>query len=407
MPKITGIRVMQIQANFPWTFIRVYSDADGGAYGTGECFLAPGVRNIIHELSELLLGEDPRRFTYLVERMRWAASGAGSMGGILWNAISGIETALIDLTGKLLSVPAVQLLGGKVIEKIPVYLDCHGGTHLERLDSLLQPIDPYPVQQSAEVEFDVTQEIEQSINAALNAVDEGYRILKFDLDIPGSRFDSAVGYRLSSAEKDWMVSLVSSLRDALGPNVDIAFDAHWRYSAADMLDVSRGIELYHPLWLEDPVPPHDIEGLRRMMNAGSTAIATGENLQLRQGFLPVIVDRLCDIVTPDIQKCGGMSEAVTIGRIADACNTRFAAHMIGSPIALAAATHVCSALPNAICCEFHGQSVPFYRDITRNDMSEWFGSGYSTVLDLPGLGVELDVKELQKHAQVSGDVFGE
>src|SRR2546430_17737045 len=94
MPSITRLRSAVVRANFNWTYARVYSDADGGAYGTGECFFAPGLPRIIDEFESILIGEDPRNIEKLVEKMRWAASGAGSAGGIILEAITGIEGAL-------------------------------------------------------------------------------------------------------------------------------------------------------------------------------------------------------------------------------------------------------------------------------------------------------------------------
>lgn len=417
MATISNVKTAQIQANFPWTYVRVYTGGQDGMYGTGECFLAPGIASIIGEFKPLLMGEDPTQITRLVERMRWAASGAGSISGIVWNAISGIETALVDLTGKLYEIPACQLFGGTVIEQVPVYIDCHGGDQLESLNSLLQPISGESHSHSREAPnyrsvgsfhaASTEKAIEETIANAQRAIQKGYRILKFDLDVPGSRFDSPTGYQLTTREKDWMVRLVASLRDAVGPDIDLAFDAHWRYSPTDMLDIARAIELYHPLWLEDPLPPGDGEGLKRLSSGSSTAIATGENIQLREGFLPLVTNRLCDIVTPDVQKCGGMFEAVTIGRLAQACNTRVATHMIGSPIALAAAVHVCSALPNTLCCEFHADGVPFFEDLCSEEISRWFQDGFASTTDEPGLGVELNHQVLQKHVDRPGDPFGE
>jgi gluconate/galactonate dehydratase len=140
--KITGISTAVVEANFHWTYVRIYSDLDGGVYGTGESFFAPGLTNVIHEFSDILVGEDFRNVERLVEKMRWAASGAGSLGGIIWNAITGIEAALWDLKGKALGLPVYELLGGKFRDRIRIYLDCHADGALEALSPLLQPSTP-------------------------------------------------------------------------------------------------------------------------------------------------------------------------------------------------------------------------------------------------------------------------
>ncbi|NJL95695.1 MAG: hypothetical protein HC915_19175 [Anaerolineae bacterium] len=131
MPSITKISTALVQANFHWTYVRVYADADGGLYGTGECFFAPGLPAIIAEFGELLQGDEALNIERLVERMRWAASGAGSQSGIIWNAITGIEAALWDLKGKFTGLPVWQLLGGKFRDEARVYLDCHAAGALD------------------------------------------------------------------------------------------------------------------------------------------------------------------------------------------------------------------------------------------------------------------------------------
>lgn len=140
--KITRISTAVVEANFHWTYVRIYSDCDGGLFGTGECFFAPGLPGIIQEFEGILIGEDFRDIERLVEKMRWAAAGAGSLGGIVWNAITGIEAALWDLKGKALELPVWQLLGGKFRSQIRVYLDCHADGALEALSPLLQPGAP-------------------------------------------------------------------------------------------------------------------------------------------------------------------------------------------------------------------------------------------------------------------------
>ncbi len=118
MTTIRGLSTAVVQANFHWTYVRVYADGAGGVHGTGECFFAPGLPLIVEEFAAILVGEDPTNVERLVEKMRWAASGAGSLGGIVWNAITGIEAALWDLKGKLLGLPVWQLLGGKFRDEV-------------------------------------------------------------------------------------------------------------------------------------------------------------------------------------------------------------------------------------------------------------------------------------------------
>jgi gluconate/galactonate dehydratase len=218
----------------------------------------------------------------------------------------------------------------------------------------------------------------------------GYTALKFDLDVPGSRFDAAAGYPLSGADIDWMARLGAALREAVGPLVDLALDAHWRYRAADMLQVAKELEAYRLLWLEDPVPPDDTAGLARIRAQTSTPIGTGENLQLRQGFWRLVTQDLCDVLTPDIQKAGGLAEGKKIADLAATANKPLALHMIGSPLALMASAHLGVAIPNLLVCEFHAHDVPFFHELAQGGTASWFRPGWVRPGKGPGFGVELD-----------------
>lgn len=396
MPKIVKLSTAVVQANIHWTYVRVYSDVAGGLHGTGECFFAPGLPRIIEEFSALLVGEDFTNIESLVERMRWAASGAGSLGGIVWNAISGIEAALWDLKGKYFQLPVWQLLGGKFRDDVRVYLDCHGAAALECLSPLLQPYVPSWATASA-ADLEPGDFMAAAAERATTMAALGYSALKFDLDLPGSRFDSATGHPLRSKDIDWMVSLAMALREAVGPEIDLALDAHWRYRPNDILQVAKLLEPCRLMWLEDPVPPHDEQALAYLRQHTTTPIATGENLQLRRGFWNLVVHDLCDIVTPDLQKAGGLAEG---RKIADMCATAgkpVAPHMVGSPLAMMASAHWALTLPNFMVCEFHAHDVPFFHDLVVGTTAAWFRHGSITPLSTPGFGVELDDQTGRKH----------
>jgi L-alanine-DL-glutamate epimerase-like enolase superfamily enzyme len=397
MPKISKISTAVVQSNFEWTYVRVYSDADGGLHGTGECFFAPGLTAIVAEFSKLLAGEEALDIERLVERMRWAASGTGSLGGIVWNAITGIEAALWDLKGKYLEAPVWQLLGGKFRNEVRLYLDCHAAGALECLSPLLQPSAPAWQREACDATLSRDEIITASAERAAAMAKLGYTALKFDLDLPGSTFDSAVGYTLKARDIDWMVRLASTIRTAVGADVDLAFDAHWRYRPNEILQVARELEACRLLWLEDPVPPHDEKSLAYLRAHTSTPIGTGENLQLREGFWNLIVHDLCDVVTPDLQKAGGLAEGKKIADLCHTANKPFAPHMIGSPLALMASAHLSVAVPNFLVCEFHAHDVPFFHELAEGGTEGWFRHGWVKPNDQPGFGIELNEQTGRKY----------
>jgi L-alanine-DL-glutamate epimerase-like enolase superfamily enzyme len=187
-----------------------------------------------------------------------------------------------------------------------------------------------------------------------------------------------------------MIKLATAVRQEVGPDVDLAFDAHWRYRPNEILQVAKGLEACRVLWLEDPVPPHDEKSLTYLRAHTSTPIATGENLQLREGFWNLVLNDLCDVVTPDLQKAGGLAEGKKIADLCHTANKPFAPHMIGGPLALMATAQLSLTVPNFSVCEFHAHEVPYFHDLVVDGTAEWFRPGWVKPTDRPGFGVELN-----------------
>jgi L-alanine-DL-glutamate epimerase-like enolase superfamily enzyme len=101
------------------------------------------------------------------------------------------------------------------------------------------------------------------------------------------------------------------------------------------------------------------------------------------------VHDLCDVITPDIQKAGGLSEGKKIADLCATANKPFAPHMIGGPLALMASAHLGVTIPNLLVCEFHAHDVPFFHELAEGGTMDWFRPGWVRPTDRPGLGVEL------------------
>src|SRR5258708_4962078 len=134
--RIVRLQPAVIEGNFNWTFVS--TETDEGVRGLGECFFAPGLTGVRRALELAIVGEDPRDIHRLFRKLQLATSGAGSVAGIVYNAVSGIEAALWDVLGQWLDVPIYRLLGGKFRDKVRIYADCHGGEALESLDEVLR-----------------------------------------------------------------------------------------------------------------------------------------------------------------------------------------------------------------------------------------------------------------------------
>ena len=404
--KILKLSTAVVEGNFDWTFVRI--ETDEGLRGLGECFFAPGLTSILRSLEPLLVGEDPRDIHRLFRKLQLATSGAGSVAGIVYNAISGIEAALWDVLGQWLDVPIYRLLGGKFRDQVRIYADCHGGEALESLDEVLRSRpaswaskDPQHRARDyfGEAGADPPSSPDDYRRQALKKRAEGFTALKFDLDVPGTEGPDAHSRVLSHRAIDRMVSLIAAVHDAVGNDTDIAVDCHWRYNASDVVKVARELEAFRLLWLEDPVPPNNTAALKEVNSKVRVPIATGENLFLFEGFQEIIAQHALSVVTPDLQKVGGLSVAQSIAQFADVHTMPVAPHNISSPVGTLAAAHFCAAIPNFLALEFHASDVPFWNDLIDGLPKPLIQGGFINVPEKPGLGVTLNEEVARRYAR--------
>jgi L-alanine-DL-glutamate epimerase-like enolase superfamily enzyme len=411
--KIRRLKTAVVEGNFDWTFVRV--ETDEGIQGLGECFFAPGLTAILRSLEPLLLAEDPRDIHRLFRKIRLATSGAGSASGIIYNAISGIEAALWDILAQWLDVPIYRLLGGKFRDKIRIYADCHGGEALESLDETLRSRSVSWISRDAKhtskdyfgaATDEPPASPDEYRRRALAKRAEGFTALKFDLDVPGTESSDPHNQVLSNRAIDHMVTLIGSVHEAVGKDTEIAVDCHWRYNASDVIKLARELESFRLLWLEDPVPPDNIAALKEVHSKVWVPIATGENLFLFSGFQDIIAQHAVSIVTPDLQKVGGLSVAQSIAHFADVHGMPVAPHNISSPVGTVALVHFCAAIPNFLALEFHASDVPFWNDLIEGLPAPLIQDGFIEVPDKSGLGVTLNEEAARRYAR-KGEPFFE
>jgi len=400
-----------IQANFDWTIVRL--GADDGTTGLGECFFAPGLSRVLREFGELVVGCDPRDSVALVSRLVQAASGAGGMSGVLHNAISGIEAALLDLNARSLGIPLHRLLGGRYRDRIRIYADCHGGGPLESYGPLLvrrQPIwSSTAVAKGSLWERRVNLESENPGAYAARAkamVAQGFTALKFDIDVPNPHAHDEANGAVSNRELELMVELVRAVRNSIGTDVDVAVDCHWRYATADAIRIARALESFGLLWLEDPVAPDNREGLAIVSQKSGIPLATGENLYGTRPFRELFETHSVAIATPDLQKVGGLRMGQRIAECASEYGINCAFHNISGPIGTMASCHVAATVPNFLVLEHHANDVPFFDALVGHDGNPLIRDGYVEVSDLPGLGVDLDIDVARRYAKPGTSFFG-
>jgi L-alanine-DL-glutamate epimerase-like enolase superfamily enzyme len=375
--KITAIKTAASQGHGMHLWVRI--ETDDGVIGLGEC-VHGGVQAIalIHQLRRHLIGRDPFAIDAIFEELRRRHVFDGGFAGALITALTGIELALWDLKGKALGVPIYELMGGKFRDKIRVYADCQ--------------VEPG-------MNFD---EIKRVVDEVL---ERGFTALKIDLDIhayghAGSEVAGFTKDKFNYTALQWeherMIQLAEMVTTAAGRDVAVAADVHTRLDVPSATRLVKDLEQFHLLWLEEPVPPENVDAMREVKRASTTPICAGENLYLRHGFRDLIIKQAVDIIMPDIPKCGGLSECRKIANLAEIYYIPFAPHNVASPIGTMASAQVCGTIPNFLVLEFHWLHRDYWSTIT-TDKEDIIKDGYITLNDKPGIGLELDEEVARAH----------
>jgi galactonate dehydratase len=283
------------------------------------------------------------------------------------SAISGIEQACWDILGKSLGVPVYRLLGGAVRDRVRMYTHLGGGD----MSAVYESFDPSRV-----------------IDLALEVVARGYTAVKV-VFVPYS--EPLMG---SPAARKFAEGM-RRLREAVGEAVDIMIDFHGRTYPATAIDYINRVAEYRPYFVEEPVPPENIEALAEVRRAVHVPIATGERLGTRHQFRTVLERQAAHVLQPDLCHCGGLLEARKIAAMAEAYYVGIAPHNPLGPVANAAALHFALSTPNFLIQEDMLTDVPWRWEVVESSLRT--RSGYWLPSDEPGLGVRVNEAEAAKH----------
>ncbi len=340
------------------TIVKV--ETDDGLVGVGECRALNRTDGVLGYLSEAapryILGEDPFNVEALVARM--FREDFGRAGEITQTVTALLEVACWDIIGKALDQPVYKLLGGAVRHQIKGY--ANGWYTGERTPD----------------EFHA---------AAKKVLDKGYRALKFDPF--GAGF-----YEMERAERNYVISLVEAVRDAVGPDVEILIEMHGRFNPVTAVEFARELAPFKPSWLEEPVPPENIAAQKKAADAIAPLgipVATGERLHTMYEYRELFELQACDIIQPDITHFGGILNTKKLAAWAEAYYMLIAPHNVGGPISTAAALHLAACTPNFKIQEHFNDFAEAYVKKAAPGNPE-IEDGYFALPSGPGLGVTLD-----------------
>jgi galactonate dehydratase len=371
--RITAVKSLVCNARMRnWVFVKVETDQPG-LVGWGEATLEWHTRSIVgalEDLATLVVGEDPRRIEHLWQMMFrqhfWHSSGI-----VRATAMSGIDIALWDIAGKELGVPCHRLWGGPVRDYIRLYCHLGGG----RMEDFYET----PVENAA-----------RFADLARAAVANGYSAFKSMAVPPTGPLEGMIP--VLAAEK-----AVASMREAVGPEIDIMVDCHARPSPAMGLLFAKALEPYRLFFLEEPCWPENVESLRHINASVSTPIATGERLTSLSQFRDLFAARGCEIAQLDITHCGGLSAARKIGALAEAHRIGLAPHNPQGPVSTAASFEFGFAQPDYVICETVSEDVPWRADVVHDAHPLEKRGRTVRPTDKPGLGVEIDEAAVAKY----------
>ena len=391
--KITDVRTATVGWD-GWRFPIVRIDTNQGLSGYGEVRDGSS-KTFALMLKNRLIGENPCNVDKVFRKIKQFGHHARQGGGVC-----GIEMALMDLAGKAYGVPAYVLAGGKFRDSIRVYCDTPNeptgqamgqklkgrlerGFTMLKMDVGIQPLMgvkdalTYPAG-VIHTEDDVDSEFDRLVD--INKIQHPFTHV-----------------RLTPKGIQMLCDYVKEVRDEVGYEVPIAADHFGHIGVDDCIRLGEALEPYNLAWLEDMVPWQFTEQWVQMERALKTPVCTGEDIYLKDGFLPLLQAHAVNVIHPDIATSGGILETKKIGDLAQEYGVSMALHMAGTPISTMAAVQCAAATENFIALEHHFTEVPFWNDFIKGSSGPIIQNGYIKVPEAPGLGFTLNEEAVREH----------
>lgn len=283
-------------------------------------------------------------------------------------AASAMEQCLWDLQGKALGLPAHELFGGRIQDRLRLYANINRSTE-----------DRSPAGFAANAR--------KAVAAGFDAI----KLAPFD-DMPARVTDRAQLEHFMQLGID----CAQAVRDAIGPRRDLLVDVHSHFNRQDGLVLAQRCEALNLYWLEEVCPPDPVDDLAAINKAAQMPTAGGEAIHGVRGFYPYIKAEAVDIVMPDVKVAGGMLELKMIAALAEGAGLMCSPHGPASPIGNAAAGHVMATVPNFQIFEFSFGEVDWRAELV--DPPERVENGALILPDRPGLGHTINRKLAAQYA---------
>ena len=359
--KITDIKTFAVDCfRTNWVFVKV--ETDEGITGVGEATLEykeKALFGAIEHIREYLVGKDPTQIEKHYHDIYRDAYWRG--GAVLMSALSAVEMALWDILGKSLGVSVARLLGGRVHERVRIYVNGW---------------------------FAGAREPEEFAEKARIARERGVTAMKWD------PFGKSY-MNISSADLSRALRCVAAVREAVGDEVDLLIEGHGRFNIPTAVKIANELAPFRPMFFEEPTPPDNLDALREVKERSPVPIAAGERLYTRYDYRPMFDKMAADYIQPDISHAGGIMELKKIAAEAESRYIPFAPHNPSGPVANAATLQLAATCQNFEILEIMYSDVPWRADVTNESLI--YKDGYIEIPDRPGLGIELNEEACLAH----------
>ena len=361
------------------TIIRIDTNQGISGYGEVRDWASPTFALM---LKSRIVGENPCNIDKIFRKIKQFGYHGRQAGGVC-----GIEMALFDLAGKAYGVPAYQLVGGKFRDRVLCYCDTDSSPDGQEMGNRLK-----------------------------ERMECGFKFLKMDIGIdllqgvpgtlsaPPDMLESTTimhpftGIQITEDGIDYLVEYVRQVRDVVGYEIPLAADHFGHLNLESCIRLGRALDQFSLAWYEDMIPWQFTDQFVRLSQSVTTPICTGEDIYLKEGFLPLLEAHAVSVIHPDLATSGGILETKKIGDMAQDYGVAMAMHFAGSPISFLANIHCAAATENFYVLENHSVDLPWWDDLIDGIEKPLIQDGFARVPEAPGLGFgDINEAALREH----------
>lgn len=386
--RITDVRIANL-AGIPMRCSIIRIDTNQGITGYGEVRDGASATYALI-LKSRLVGENPCNIDKVFRKIKQFGHHGRQAGGVC-----GVEMALMDLAGKAYGVPAYMLAGGKFRDRVLCYCDTPSTPDGKEMGRRLK-----------------------------ERMDNGFQFLKMDVgigllkDVPGALIAPPdmletrtimhpfTGIQITDKGIDVLCQYVSDVRDVIGYEVPLAVDHFGHIGLKSCIRLGKALDQFTLAWYEDMIPWQYTDQYVQLTHAVDTPICTGEDIYLKEDFMPLLSNRAVDVIHPDLASSGGIIETKKIGDIAQEHGIAMAMHFAGSPISCLANVHCAAATENFMVLENHSVDYAPWNELVDGLPVPLIQDGHITVPEGPGLGfTDINEDMFREHLDEDAPIF--